>query len=127
MKKKILLLFIFAIGMVFFTSCEKELASLEGTSWKDYITNHTEGGVACELIFTSSEATYTRTSSDGRILETLSGIYTFNYPKITLTMGNWGMDGETYTYTSIGTVKGKAMKIEIITGDIIWNLELKKQ
>jgi hypothetical protein len=119
--KRILLVFIAAAGMSFFGSCEKETASLEGTSWKDYIT-------VCELDFTSDEVTFSRISSDGTLLEpVLTGMYSYDNPTVTLQLESMGMDGKMYTQTCVGAIKKKTMNIQIMTGDILWTLELKKQ
>jgi hypothetical protein len=125
--KKILLVFIAAAGISFFGSCEKETASLEGTSWKDDITDD-ERGPVCELDFTSEKVTFSRISSDGTILDpSLTGTYTYDNSTVTLRLESMGMDGKMYTQTCVGAIKRKTMNIQIVTGDILWTLELEKQ
>ena len=109
------------IGMVFLTSCEKELESLANTSWKS--TNNVG---YWELFFSSDRCVITQSYADGSY-ESYEGPYTYDSPTVTMEYPDWDMSGTLRTRKAIGTVKGNKMTTEIMTGDLLWTLELEKQ
>ena len=134
-----LLLLTAAFSIVFFTSCEdsasgenttpsenpapgeNEIMSLEGTSWKD--TNIVSNW---ELVFLSGRCTITRHTTGAP--ELLEGTYSYDSPTVTVNYPGLSRDETTFiTLTALGTVKGNTMAIEILTGDLVWGLELEKQ
>lgn len=124
-----------AIGMLFFSSCEKneeELTSLEGTIWK--VRTYYDNGEWGEdkFTFTATHVTFLGITDDGHSA-TFTGTYTFDPPEVMIISNDYAFgENEKFETPEIhhkGTVSGNIMKLEFrpLFGDIIINLELKRQ
>ncbi len=115
MKKLSLLLAL--VGMIFFTSCEKENtpSSLAGTTWKTKDSDH-------EISFTATHATYYTPRAGG---EHFTGTYTYDAPDLEIRV----VSGSTGTERAVnyGRVKGHTMELRIQTFDMVMIAEFKKQ
>jgi hypothetical protein len=106
MAMKRLLIVLAAVGIVFFTSCErdKEITSLEGTTWEHRYEYNDGSWSEIELKFTATHATYTRTNSANK-KESFTGTYTFDPPNVVIVD-----DVEAWHE---GMVRGRTMEIGI--------------
>ncbi len=114
------------ICLVFCTSCDKELSSLEGTTWID-----DKYGIypIVELVFTDTHATITETYEWG--VDTFTGTYAFDPPNVTIVGDVWISEGVTlqmpYDMVHKGTVRGKTMEIGIQSYDTVMITTIVKQ
>lgn len=114
------LLILFAVtGIAFFTSCEKQLDSINGTHWvnDDYFS---DGSLISELRFSSETITFTLTNVNQDYSSTRTGTYTYDPPSIFINVE--GIHSE-----EPGTIKGDILTIGITAGDIIVPLQFTKQ
>ena len=118
--RKLILLSITIICMTFLASCEKEITSLEGTTWT--ARHEYDGGWSEDkLVFNLTHATYTYAADNGYTWE-FTCRYTYNPPVISI------YDGLEGASPSTGTVKNRRLSIWIHqTDDIMKRLDLKKQ
>lgn len=124
MKKIVFLL----APVILMAGCTKmDCDSLMDTTWKSPRFESDNGWHQDVLIFSSGEASYVRKTDNGSTGEPITGEYTYDHPTVTINYESFGMDGNMHMRTAVGKVKRKTMTIEIMTGDIIWSLELKKQ
>lgn len=118
--KKSLLLIVAAVGVVFFTSCDK-LPSLAGTRWVTHTGNDGEWA-HYELSFTATHATYTETHSSNNNM-IFTGTYTYDSPNVKIVSNSTTFFGEPPTGTlefpfdmiHEGIVNRKTMEIELRT------------
>lgn len=122
--KRILLLTTLICSALCCSSCEKDLTSLDGTTWTDGYT--TTEGVWREyrLVFTSTHATYTDSYKSGT---NFTGTYTYDPPTVTISAAVSGEAGMAVVDMT-GTIKKKTMHIGIHqTDDLVAMMDLKKQ
>ncbi len=101
---------------------------LAGTTWKSVRHEHDGNWSQDVLTFTATEVTYVRNTDYGSTHRPLKGTYTYDHPTVTVMLENWSQGSdEMYMQRNVGTVKRKTMNIRIMTGDILWSMELKKQ
>jgi hypothetical protein len=126
MKKIPLLLAI--VGIVFLTSCENE-NSLEGTTWKFRREFRDGGWIEETLIFSSTDATYHKTSSNrGNKDSDFTGTYTYDPPRVVIEQEVIGFDNQPAVLLHKGTVERKTMTIGIYESlDMVAITEFKKQ
>jgi hypothetical protein len=129
---KTLLILIAAISITFFASCEEGDVSLNNTRWYarkesgNYLGYY--GWKGLEIAFTSTRAIVTYTTEHGVFGEPATGRYTYNPPSVIIELPNIGLDGiRVIMHENTGTIKGKTMKIKLLSGDIVETWELKKQ
>ncbi len=123
------------ITLAFFASCEKHPpgedlpeekfpSSIENTTWAyryEYDDNQWDEEV---LVFSSSLAIYTRTSSSGHT-ESSAGTYVYNPPTVTITVTS---PASLAGFTNTGTIDKKTIEIGIHqTNDLIMITTLTKQ
>ncbi len=113
MKKLSLLLAL--VGMIFFTSCEKENtpSSLAGTTWKTKDSD-------LEISFTATHASYQGVGN--RYFE---GTYTYDAPDLEIQVISGSIGSE--RAVNYGRVKGHTMELRIQTFDMVMIAEFKKQ
>ena len=134
MKRILTVTLALALATFIFSSCskdkkDKELKTLEGTSW----TSNSVGGGPAEATLdfapSTDEFELRVTSSDGS--GWVSGTYTFNYPNITFT----AYDGDGFapsltpapapeTYVFQGVINGKTLTVyNFFKIDIVFNMK----
>ncbi len=117
-----------AISCLFFVSCEKmDSDYLAGTTWTSDRTGTEDQWYQDELTFTATTFSYIRKTDYGTTGGSTTGTYTFDPPTVTLQVPPIAERGETYVQPTYGAVKGRTMNVEILTGDLLWTLKLKKQ
>ena len=131
------LLLLTSISFLLFSSCEKEekeLTTLEGTTWKYREYDEESGWTYDELTFTATHATYTVTGDDG-LGSTFTGTYTFDPPAVEIVSNEWTFWNsesertfETRELHHEGTVSGKNMVIMMCSwmGDIRMGIKFKR-
>ncbi|MDR2911507.1 MAG: hypothetical protein LBV47_09145 [Bacteroidales bacterium] len=129
---KNILFLIVITGVIFLISCKDDakdelIESLTGTVWKSERIGTENQWYQDELTFTDTEYSYIRRTWYGNTGGPNTGTYTFDYPTVTLHVEPIEEFGETYVQSTYGTVKGHSITVEVLTGDILWTLELKKQ
>ncbi|MDR2912332.1 MAG: hypothetical protein LBV38_03400 [Alistipes sp.] len=114
MKKRLLLLL--AVGICFFTSCEKGIADINGTLWGLH-NEYEEGWDDTVITFTATHATITTTFSS-RGADIFTGTYTYDPPNVEIVGDTWLEDGVVYEFPfplhHRGTVKGQVMTLSIM-------------
>ncbi len=109
---------LFMISCLFFASCEKEdSGSLAGTTWLD--ENWESSGQEHKIVFTSTDFNYTITTSEDEYGGGSQGTYTYDPPTVKLITASG--------VTNTGTVKKGVMYIDMLLGDHVLELKLKKQ
>lgn len=104
---------------------QEELKSIAGTVWKSERVEIEDRWYQDELTFTETTYSYVRRTIYGTTGGPFTGTYKFDHPTVTLHVQPY--EGETYVQPTYGTVKGHSMTVDVMTGDIVWTLELKKQ
>jgi hypothetical protein len=121
-----------AVGIAFLTSCEKEkeITSLDGTTWLERVESNDGSWSETRLEFTSTHATITETFSN-RGSDVFTGTYTFDPPDVVIVGDVWVFEGVPFTMPyemrHEGTVKGRTMEIEIQAFDMIMETYLEMQ
>jgi len=112
------------VAGLFLSSCGKDIESLAGTVWKSERGGTESEWYQDELTFSDTEYSYVRRTWHGKT-DWGTGTYKFDYPKVILQ--DMLREGETYVQPTYGTVKKHRMTVDVLTGDIMQTLELKKQ
>lgn len=102
----------------------EELKSLAGTVWKSERLGSESEWYQDELTFTDTGYSYIRRTWHGTTGGPFAGTYQFDHPTVTLQVEPKEEWDETYVQPTYGTVKGNSMTVDVMTGDVVWTLEL---